>query len=171
MATRPPVELTADQRALADVAGILRDESDGKTLRRDLNRALKAAAEAPIQRAKEGIMSVPSKGLTQGQPLRSTVAASIKPISRLSGTSTGVSIRQTRTPGLRGFQVAGRKFNRASFRHRVFGTDRWVEQNTFGNAWFDRPMQDAAPDFKAEVLRVVQDLADTLAARARSAGR
>lgn len=165
-----PIELSVDQQGLADVARVLRSEADGKTLRRDLMRELKATAAAPIAAAKAEILSGPSQGLTNGQSLRSTVARSIKPTSRLSGQMTGVSIRQARTPELRNFKMAGRRFNRGSFRHPVFGTTRYVVQ--IGNPeWFDGPMQQAKPEFKADVLRVVQDLADTLAERARAAAR
>lgn len=165
-----PIELTIDQQALAMVARVLKSEADGKTLRRNLIRELKAAAEAPIGKARSEMLATPSRGLGQGASLRSTVAKSIKPVSRLSGRTTGVSIRQARTPELRNFKMAGRRFNRGEFRRPVFGTDRFVVQS--GNLeWFDRPMQDAKPDFKDDVLRVVQELADTLAARARVAAR
>lgn len=178
-----PIELTVDQQKLAAVARVLKSEADGKKLRRDLMRELKATAAAPIAQAKAGILATPSRGLSNssselslsrglssGASLRSTVAQSIKPVSRLSGTRTGVSIRQPKTPQLRGFKTAGRRFNRESFRRPVFGTARYVVQ--IGNPeWFDRPMQDAKPDFKADVLRVVQELSDTLAARCNAAAR
>jgi hypothetical protein len=165
-----PVELTIDQQGLAMVARVLKSEADGKTLRRNLVRELKATAETPIGKARAEMLSTPSRGLGRGASLRSTVAKSIKPVSRLSGQATGVSIRQARTPELRNFKMAGRRFNRGDFRRPVFGTDRYVVQS--GNLeWFDRPMQDAKPDFKADVLRVVQELSDTLAARARAAAR
>lgn len=162
-----PLALSVDQRALADVAKLLKNEADGKLLRRELSKALRSAADRPIAKAKSEIMAAPSRGLTTSQPLRSTVARSIKPSVRLSGRQTGVSIRQSATPNLRGFRNAGRKFNRASFRHPVHGNRQvWVTQRTHAAGWFDRPMRDSQPEFKAEVLRVVQDLADTLAARA-----
>lgn len=165
-----PFELTLDQRGLVEVARVLKGEADGKTLRRNLIRELKSTADRPIAKAKAEILATPSRGLTQGQSLRAEVARTIKPVSRLTGQRTGVSIRQAQTPNLRNFKMAGRRFNRGTFRHRVFGSDVFVDQQ--GNLdWFDRPMQEAKPEFKADVLRVVQGLADTLAARARAAAR
>lgn len=165
-----PIELTVDQANLAAVARVLKDEADGKTLRRDLMRELKATAAAPIADAKSGILATPSKGLHSGQSIRSEIARTVKPTARLSGRTTGVSIRQSSTGNVRDFKMAGRRFNRGNFRHPVFGTARYIVQP--GNKdWFDRPMQAAKPDFKADVLRVVQDLADTLAQRARAAAR
>lgn len=162
--------MTVDQANLAAVARVLKSEADGKTLKRDLMKALKSTAAAPIGQARAEMLATPSKDLGRGMSLRSTVANSIKPQSRLSGGMTGVSIRQARTPQLRNFKMAGRRFNRGDFRRPVFGTDRYVVQA--GNReWFDRPMQDAKPEFKADVLRVVQDLTDTLAARASVAAR
>lgn len=166
-----PLELSIDQRGLVDVARVLKSEADGKFLRRELIKALKATAGAPIAQAKSGILSAPSRGLHGGQSLRAEVARTIKPVTRLSGRMTGVSIRQAGTPNLRNFKMAGRRFNRGYFRHPVFGnTEVWVGQ-TGKPEWFDGPMRNAAPDFKDDVLRVVQELADTLAARARAAAR
>lgn len=164
-----PVELSVDQQALAAVGKALRSEADGKFLRRELIKTLKRTADEPIDRAKAAILAAPSKGLTEGQPLRAAIAASIKPTARLSGRTTGVSIRQSRTPQVRTFPMAGRRFNRGPFRRPVYGK-AWVTQ-TGQVDWFDRPMQDSKPDFKRDVTRVVQDLADTLAARARDAAR
>lgn len=165
-----PIELTVDQQGLAAVARVLKSEADGKTLRRGLMRELKSTAAAPIARAQAEILATSSQGLSRGVSLRSTVAHSIKPTSRLSGQMTGVSIRQAQTPQLRNFKMAGRRFNRSSFRRPVFGAARYVVQ--VGNPeWFDRPMQAAKPDFKADVQRVVQELANTLAARVSVAAR
>lgn len=165
-----PVELTVDQDSLVAVARVLKSEADGKFLKRELTKALKATAERPIAEAKSEILATPSKGLHGGTSLRAEVARSLKPISRFSGQRAGVSIRQSTTPNLRNFKMAGRRFNRGNFRHPVFGTATYVDQA--GNReWFDRPMQDAKPEFRDDVLRVVQDLADTLAARARVAAK
>ena len=166
MASRPPVELSIDQRRLAVAAKALASEVDGKTLKRNLHKTLKATAEAPIAAAKASILATPSQGLTESQPLRAEIARSIKPVSRLSGRTAGVSIRQSQTPNVRGFKMAGRRFNHGSFRRPVFGK-AWVVQAGHPE-WFDRPMQDAQPEFKADVLRVVQDLAHLLAERARA---
>lgn len=164
--TPPPVALTVEQEALRAVARVLRDEADGKELRRLLVRELKVTANRPMAQAKSSILSTPSQGLTQGQSLRSTVAASLKPVVRLSGNQTGVSIRQTRTPGLRGFRLAGRKFNRPQFRHPAYGGP-WVVQR--GNPeWFDRPMQAAKPEAKKDVIRVVQNLSIVIEQRVRA---
>jgi hypothetical protein len=163
----PPVVLTVEQDALRAVARVLKDEADGKELRKELTRTLRATANRPIEQAKSSILAGPSKGLTQGQSLRSTVASSIKPVVRLSGNQTGVSIRQTRTPGLRGFRLAGRKFNRPQFRHPVYGGSAWVVQQ--GNPeWFDKPMQAARPEAKKDVMRAVQNLSIVIEQRVRA---
>lgn len=168
MAGRPPVELTVDQQALRNVAQVLKSEADGKTLRRELIARLKVTTRPAISAAQQGIRSAPSQGLSQGQSLRATVAASIKPVVRLSGNQTGVSIRQSGTPGLRGFKMAGRRYNRAQFRHPVYGR-AWALQRGKPE-WFDRPMQAAKPEFRDDVVMVVKNLAATLAERARAGG-
>lgn len=166
MAGSAPFELTIDQQAMKNVASALKSEADGQLLRRELIKRLKMSTRPAISQAQAGIRSAPSHGLTQGQSLRATVATSIKPVVRLSGKQTGVSIRQTGTPGLRGFKMAGRRFNRAQFRHPVYGR-AWALQRGKPE-WFDRPMQASKPEWEADVQAVIRNLAATIAARARA---
>lgn len=161
------VELTIEQQNMTALARALKSEADGKLLRRDLLRALRATADTPVSEAKARIRATPTRGLRNGVSLRNEVANSIKPVARLSGQMTGVSIRQSGTSQLRQFKMAGRRFNRGSFRRPVFGTARYVVQQ--GNkGWFDDPMKDAGPEAKEAVLGVIVDMSERIARRIRS---
>lgn len=167
---RAPLVLSVDQRALADVARLLRSETDGKTLRKELVKTLRATAEPAIRDAKASIQAMPSHGLSQGVPLRQEIAKRIKPVVRTSGARTGVSIRVGRTPNVRGFTHAARRLNKPQFRHKVYGRDVWVVQRG-KPGWFDDPIQARKPEFRDDVIAVVQRLAHELAIRAQAAAR
>lgn len=168
--SRPPVELTVDQRALVEVARVLRTQADGKELRKGLVKGLRASAEPAIREAKASILAAPSQGRTVGAPIRQEIAKRIKPVVRTSGSRTGVSIRVGKTSNVRGFNQAARQFNKPQFRHRVYGGDRWVVQRG-KPGWFDDPMQARKPEFRDDVVAVVQRMADELAIRAQAAAR
>lgn len=159
-----PLQLSVDQQSMANVAKAMRSEADGKELRKQLLRALKAEAAPVVTALKASINSAPSQGLSAGGSLRTAVAASVKPVVRLSGKATGVAIRQTGTPNLRGFNLAGRRFNDRSFRRRVYGK-AWVTQ-TGAPRWFDNEAAKHREEFRRDVLAAVQAVADVLAQRA-----
>jgi hypothetical protein len=162
-----PLELTVDQQQLAAIAKAMKADTAAKDLRRELLRNLKAAAAPAVKDAKSAIASMPSQGLTQGESLRQGIARQIKPVVRLTGQRTGVTIQVGRTPNLRGFGMAGQRTNRKSFRHRVYGRQVWVAQNG-KYMWFDATMGSHRAEFRTSVLDAVQAMADQMAARARS---
>lgn len=188
----PLIELSVDQQALRDVARLLKDEADGKDLRRELTKGLRLAVDKPVKEAQSNILAAPSKGHA-GVPLRQSVARSVKPQVSLAGNQVGVKVRQRKTPDVRGFDTAGRQFNKGVFRHPVFdhppapqtaqarrrtrrrrelgsyGADkRWTRQTTGSTGWFDKPMLAHREPVKDAVLKIVQDLADTIAARIKA---
>lgn len=162
------IELNVDQSALAEAAAALKSEADGKGLRRDLLRELKATTTPLVSDLKSAAQSIPSSGLAQnqGQPLRQAIAASIVPQVRLSGKNTGVAVRAKSTPHVRGFRWAARRMNRDSFRHRVYGRDVWVEQRG-KPGWFDDTTKARRDDLKRAVLDAVEDMAKRIANRAK----
>lgn len=167
-AQNQPLQLSVEQSDLQAVAKILRSEADGKELRKMLVRDLRQTAQPAVAALKSNIQAAPSKGLphTEGPPLRQAIARQVKPVIRLSGKQTGVSIQAKKTPNVRGFSAAPQRFNRPSFRHKVYGGP-WVTQ-VGSPRWFDNEVRDRRDNFRDDVIGVVQGLADLLAARARS---
>lgn len=150
---------------MRDVGRALKSEADGKFLRKEFIKALKPTGDRVITELRSAVMRIPSKGLTKGQPLRSAIAAKITPTVRLSGRHTGVSLTAKRTQGVRGFTMAARRLNRdVGFNHPVYG--RGGVHQIGKPSWFDDVPPRHRAEFERDVLQVVQDLADTLAARA-----
>lgn len=155
-----------DQRNLQRAAIALKAEVDGKTLRSELMRDLRRVADPLVQELKSSIETAPTHSAFLGEPLRQGIADKIKPIVRLTGRSTGVSIRAMKTPGIRRFSGAARAFNKPGFRHRVFGKNVWVPQ-VGKPGWFDRTTEAKKEEFATAVRSAVEALAKRIADRSR----
>lgn len=162
-----PLELTVDARSLANLAQVLKGEADGKELRKQLGKDLRAAAQPVVTDLRAAIRATPSSGPPHGAPLRPAIAAGIGAQVRYTGPRTGVSIR-VRRPSVRGFTAAPRRFNQQSFRHPVFGdTSTWVTQ-VGAPLWFDAVMDRSRDDARTAVVAAIDAMADQIAARVRS---
>lgn len=163
-------ELSVDQRDLQIVGKALKDEADGKALRRDLMREMKAAV-APLQsETRAAVLAIPSQGGPRdGAPLRQAIAASIRTETRFSGRSTGVGVRARGRGMPRGFRLGARALNRTRpWRHKVFGRDVWVFQTPSRPQWFDNPARRRQPEMKTAVRRSLDEMAQRIASRVRS---
>jgi hypothetical protein len=170
MAAPPPrsaLTLSVDQKALTRVAQALREEADGKALRKDLTRELRQAVQPAVVELRASIRSAPSRNVTPTVPLRAAIARGIVPQVRTTGKQTGVSVRVRQTTQVRGFTNAGRRFNRRSFRHPVFGNRSvWVTQ--VGKPyWFDEPMNRRRNEMRGAALDAIEDMAKRIATRSR----
>lgn len=167
MASRPPLELTVDQKAVQRVARALRAEEDGKALRKQLAADLKEAVGPGVSRVQGKLRAIPrsAAGAASSPPLGSYLASRVKPQIRLTGRSTGVRIRIGQTPRLRGFKMAARRLNRTQWRHRVFGADVWVTQQSPIPGFFDNTLNDSKPELRSAVLKALESMARRIAAR------
>lgn len=152
-----------DQRDLRRLVTALNREADGKELRRDLVTELKTVVEPYAQLARGSILSMSSQGLAS-PPLRSAVAAAVKTEAKLSGRRAGVSVVARKTGMPRGFKNAPKLTNRKRWRHRVFGTDRWVDQ-TGKPGWFDDTMRRADAAAEQAAKRAMDNVADRIQQR------
>lgn len=164
-----PVQLSVDQRPIHDLARKLKTAENGKVLRKELITQLRGIAEPMANAARGAIRSAPGSGSHPGISLRGTVASSIKPQVRLSGKNTGLAIRARTTPQVRGFRFAGRNFNRATWRHPVFGSGTWVVQ-VGRPQWFDLTLQAYRGTVRREVATAVDQMAARVAAQTTTRG-
>jgi hypothetical protein len=155
MTSRPPVELAIDQKQIVAVGKALKAEADGKILRRELIKSMRATATPLVEALKASALAIPASKARSEEPLRPQIARAIKPAVRLSGERTGITIKASRTPGIRGFSMAARRMNRQSFRHRVFGRDVWVVQ-IGQEGWFDHTVEGRREDIKRDVMKAVE---------------
>lgn len=145
-----------------------------------LSKALKAAGQGEVRKAlHKGLRGV----VNDVKPQAAAALADALP-RRLAGrgraVKQAVQVKTGRDPGVsvgvrygkagRGIGAANaQSINRSgSFRHRVFGSDRWVSQGTRdGVGWFDKTYMNAAPQMRVALEKVLQDVADDIIRKAR----
>jgi hypothetical protein len=175
MASGSGIELTIDQKQMQALAVRLSAEEDGKKLRLQLARDLRAAIAPAVSQIKDAAQSIPrtSSGLahnldkkSDSQALGAAIAARIGTQVRFSGRSTGVSVKARKKGMPRGFALAAKRFNaRAPFRHMVFGDpDVWVEQRGIPG-YFDKPLHEGRIVYRAAIRQAMQAMADRIAKR------
>lgn len=165
----PPFELRVEtHEGLHALVRALREEEDGRQLRRELARNLRAALRPAAAEAKSSIMAMSSSGLTSAPALRSSIARKIRPEIKLGGRWSGARVKAFKTPGIRNFKNAPKRTNRASgWRHPVFGNrDEWVQQH--GKLlWFDRAFQGREGQYLHAVREAMDEMARRIASRVR----
>ena len=155
-----------DRDSLRKVTTGLKQASDGKELRKEMARELRAALKPAVSDARSAVMTIPSSGAGRQSPgLRQGIAKRIGTEIRLSGKSTGAKVKARRTPNLRGFDHAPKRTqSRRGWRHPTFGRDTWVTQRG-RRRWFDDSTKKHSAKYRAAVKAVIDDFADRLAKR------
>jgi hypothetical protein len=146
-------------------------EVDPEALKRlaEFAAALRKAMEPIRAKAKSEIMSLPSAGLRRGgAPLRASVARQVRAEVRVDAREPGATLVAGNNGLPRDFKMAPRRLNQSRpFRHPVFGNrEVWVHQKT-KRGWFYRPQRAGATEYQAAIKRIMTDLAERLARRAR----
>lgn len=165
--SKPRFELTVDQHALQALRKACLAEEDGKALRKELANNLKDAVHPGVSAVQGKLRAIPSSRASGSPALGSYLAARVKPQVRLTGRSTGVAIRIGKTPKLRGFAMAARRLNRQKWRHRVFGKDVWVEQESPIEGYFDETLQAHKAEYREAVIKALESMARRIAERVR----
>jgi hypothetical protein len=169
MAGGPPFELRSSEthEGLQALVRALRAEEDGKQLRRDLAKNMRAALRPAAAEAKSAIMSMASAGPGTSPALRSSIARKIRPEVKLGGRWSGARVKAFKTKNVRGFPHAPKRTNSAGgWRHPVFGDrDVWVTQRGKVD-WFDRSFEGRENTYRRAVLDAMEDMARRIADRA-----
>lgn len=154
------IELSVDQSKVAGLAKALKAESKAAALRKDLIANIKVAVQPGVSAVQGKLRAIPSEGKTTASPrLSSYLASRVKVQVRLTGASAGVRVRIAQTPNLRGFRKAAQHLNRASWRHRVFGRDVWVTQESPIPDYFDSTLTARRAEYRAAVLAACRQFA------------
>ncbi len=167
---RVDLEIRADD--FRDLARALRREADGKALRRDMIRNLRAAVNPAVAEVRAAVRALPSQGSPRdGAQLRSAIAQQTRPYVRMSGRSPGVSIKAKKSGMPRGFRNAPKRLNsKTGWRHPVWGKG-WVHQTVSRPGWFDDTLRGRRPKYKDAVSTAVEAMAQRLARRAFIRGK
>lgn len=164
------IPVRVDASDLEDLARALKYEQDGREMRRDLLRNLKAAIKPAEAEAKAGIMAMGSAGLTGGRSLRAAIASQIKSEARLSGRTAGVRVKARKRGMPRGFANAPKRTNSAkgwrhpTFRRDASGSALWVHQ-VGRPGWFDTPMHAHSLQYREAVHQALESTARRLTRR------
>lgn len=165
------VELTVDQQALQKLGRALKEEADGKKLRRDLLKSMRQSVEPLKQEVTSNLLSLADTSPADGvPPLRSVVKTKIKAEARLSGRYTGARLKVGRKGMPREFDNAARRLNaRKGWRHPVFGTKTWVKQRAQPKEWFDSATRDRAnrEQVREDVIEVMNNMAERIARKTK----
>lgn len=163
-------ELSIDQRSLIAVRKAMAAEADGKALRKDLIKDLRAAAAPGVPKLQAAVRSLPDVSPAEATPrLRETVAKQVKVAVALGGKNPGVKFRVDGKAKVRGFRLAGRRLNQPKgWRHPVFGnTDApWVVQ--YGDAnrrWFEPTIKRDSGDYSEAVREAIAAMARRIASK------
>lgn len=175
MAGKPALVLTWDQRSLERLRIAMAREHDGKRLKRELARNLRLAVEPALRDIKAGAREIHrssarptlrEKYITAGvvSSLGDAIAAAVRTEVRMTGKYIGVRVKAKTTPQTRGFKQGPRRINAKRFRHRVFGTDVWVEQ--IGKpGFFDDPLRRGRREYREACRKAMHDMAERLAGK------
>lgn len=155
-----------DERNLRRLLAALRAEEDGKTLKREMVTELRAVAGPALEAARGAILSMGSKGESVPS-LRTVVARQTKIAVRASGKHPGVMVRAVKTGMPRGFRNAPKRLNsKKGWRHPVPGGGTWVVQRG-KPGWFDDTLNAAAPEARAAVSQVLDNVARRIDAKTK----
>lgn len=167
MAGGPPFDLQVTHEGLTALVQAIRQEADGKQLRKELAKNMRNALRPGAAHAKSSIMAMGSSGLGTGPSLRSAVAKKIRPEVKLGGRWSGARVKAFKTPGIRGFANAPKRLNRRNggWRTLTFGHEPWRTQ-VGKRGWFDDAFVNDAAAYRAAVHEAMEDMARRLASRA-----
>lgn len=168
MAGGPPFELRATHEGLDALVRAIRQEEDGKALRKELAANMRDALRPGAEQAKGSIMGMVSLTGHPAPALRSSIAKKIRPEVKLGGRWSGARVKAFKTKNIRGFPNAPKRTNRASgWRHPVYGNrEVWVQQR--GKLeWFDRSFTGREGLYKEAVHEAMEAMAQRIANRVR----
>lgn len=165
----PPFTLRCTHEGLDSLVRALREEEDGKQLRKDLAKEMREALKPGAVQAKSSVMAMVSHGgMRTGAPLRTSIARKIRPEVKLGGRWSGARVKAFKTKNVRNFPNAPKRTNRASgWRHPVYGNrEVWVQQR--GKIeWFDRSFTGREGLYKQAVEAAMENMAQRIASRVR----
>lgn len=150
-----PIQLTGDQAKLLALQKRLREAGE-RGLSRELNKALKAAAEPIAADERQAAESLPSKG-TDNHGIRAGIAASVKVSVTRSQRNPGVRIRSNAL-------LARASTSSKGWRHPVFGHDRWVRQ-VMAPGWWPATALRHRAEATEKVRQAIDNTAKKIAGR------
>lgn len=123
-------------------------------LKRELRASIRLAAERAADDARTTIDNGPS-----ATGLRMAIAQGIR-VTVMTGNTAGIRITTTVSQMPEGKQKLVRAMDKPSFRHPIFGTDKWAEQP--GRPYFASVIYKHREDVSQEIQAAMQRALDSL---------
>lgn len=131
------IDLDSDiKEKMAHLKKAMAEASNGKEIKRALSKELRGIMNPLVAQQRARVMRIPSKG-GHSQSMRQAIARQTKAATRWSGNSMGVQVIQRARSMPRGFQYAGRAFNREEGWHPQNLGGEVVHQQIRPAQWFD----------------------------------
>lgn len=161
------IVLKVDAGDLKALSGRLKALSDGKELRKELTKNLRAAMAPAVAQARGAAMGLPGGHVAaDGRPLRSAIASRIVPEVRTAGRTPGVRVKAKKSGMPRGFALAARRTNRGrGWQHPVFGKGSVRVHQSGLPGWFDNVFKGRTPVFRSAVIRAMEQTAKKITRR------
>lgn len=142
-------------QSLADAAKRLKAAGDKEMLKR-LRKAVKDAAKPMVVDAQNAALAIPARG-TGTTGLRQRIARSIGVQVKTGARSAAVRVRVSKAKMGDQFKLP-RLLNSGSFRHPVFGSSTFVEQNQGSRGWFFDVGKRNKANVQREIVRAIEDV-------------
>ncbi|GAB1642528.1 hypothetical protein [Krasilnikovia sp. MM14-A1259] len=157
------VEIRPDPVSFERVARALSAEAPSGHWRRDLSEGMSAALAPGVAAVRAALMA---RGGGhghghEGSPLRPAIAAGVHVLP----LGSGAVIVAEKTPRVRGFANAPKRFNQRGFRRRAYGRGAWVVQ-VGAPGWFDDTLKHMHPRLHAAALAALEGRARRISRRA-----
>lgn len=158
------IDLDSDiKEKMADLKRAMAEASTGKELKRQLSKRLRDIMNPIVQEQRMRVLRLPSKGPAHGQSMRQAIARQTKAATRWSGRNMGVSVIQRARSMPRGFDYAGRAFNRAEGWNPTTLGGETEHQQMRPAQWFDDVTKGERPNVAQKVHAALEETAAKIA--------
>lgn len=152
---------------MALIKKAMAEGATGRTLKRELSKELRGLMNPLVAEQRRKVLSLPSKG-GHTQSMRQAIARQTKAQTRWSGRNMGVNIVQRARSMPRGFNMAGRMFNRDEGWNPTTLGGETVHQQIRPSGWFDDVTAGQRPEVGRKVHAALEATADRIASSVRS---
>lgn len=159
------IEMETDlKEKMVKLKKAMAEAENGKVIKREIAKELRGLLNPLVARQRAAVLRLPSKG-GHSQSMRQAIARQTKAATKWGGDNVGVQVIQRARSMPRGFQYAGRAFNRAEGWNPSTLGGETVHQQIRPAQWFD---SETAGE-RSEVGQKVHHALDAAAAKMASA--
>ena len=150
--------------AMRHLGRAMNAEGVSRSIKRQTSARLRKIMKPMVDKRRQAVLRLPSSGGSHGAVMRQAIARQTRAATRWSGKSGGVTIVQRARGMPRGFNMAGRAFNRAEGWHPKNLGGEVEHQQMTPVEWFDAQADvQEARIVRHEIIEALDSAAGTLA--------